>query len=91
MHENAFSPDRFLRQLFGYPPPQRNDCGYARRFDYEDTSRMHGWGPEEGEGPCDYPEFCPHLRENGQCPFFLLVGLRRDIVARKTDTDVRTP
>lgn len=31
---------------------------------------MHGWGPEEGEGPCDYPSArCPLLCE-GRCPFY---------------------
>lgn len=65
-----FSADRFLRHLFGYPQPTRNDCGSPVRFELEDTSRMHGWGPEEGEGPCDYPSArCPLLRE-GRCPFY---------------------
>ncbi len=48
------SPSEALRQLFGYPAPGRNDCGYPYRYDFEDAARMHGWGVE-GEGPCDYP------------------------------------
>ena len=61
------SPDQFLRLLFGLPPPQRNDCGYEHRFEHEDTSRMLGRGPAEGEGLCDYPSYCPLWRA-GRCP-----------------------
>jgi len=48
----------FLHELAGIPKPARNDCGYIGRYEYEDTSRMFGRGPEEGEGVCDYPECC---------------------------------
>jgi len=48
-----------LRNLFSVPTPTRNDCGYEGRYDLEDTTRMCGQGPAEGEGPCDYPECCP--------------------------------
>ena len=48
-----------LRELFGTSAPSRNDCGFEGRYDLEDTSRMGGWGPAEGEGLCDYPEYCP--------------------------------
>lgn len=75
--------DALLRALFGRPRPARNDCGFAGRFEYEDTSRMFGWGPEEGEGPCDYPEYCPYLREHRECRFFTLAGLHGDIVCRR--------
>jgi hypothetical protein len=65
------SPGEALRQLFGYPAPARNDCGYPFRFDFEDAARMHGWGVE-GEGPCDYPsQRCSFLAE-GRCPFYTL-------------------
>ncbi len=68
------SPSDALRQLFGYSRPARNDCGYPDRYDFEDTSRMHGWGPEEGEGPCDYPNSrCTWLVE-GRCPFYTVAG-----------------
>jgi len=60
-------PSEFLRHLAGIPAPQKNDCGYHLRYEHEDTSRMFGWGPEEGEGLCDYPEHCP-LR--GTCPLW---------------------
>lgn len=65
------SPDEFLRNLFGYSKPGRNDCGYSGRYDLEDTSRMHGWGPAEGEGACDYPASCP--QRNG-CNFYRKEG-----------------
>jgi hypothetical protein len=55
----------FLHELAGVPSPARNDCGYIGRYEYEDTSRMFGWGPEEGEGVCDYPDLCPMW---GRCP-----------------------
>jgi hypothetical protein len=58
--------DSLMRALAGIPAPARNDCGYPGRFEYEDTSRMFGWGVE-GEGMCDYPAGCPWYRE-GKCP-----------------------
>lgn len=67
------SADEFLRRLFGYSKPDRNDCGYPRRFDFEDTSRMFGWGPEEGEGPCDYPSLRCEWLADGRCPFYEVV------------------
>lgn len=70
------SADDFLRHLFGYSRPRRNDCGCPRRPDFEDTSRMHGWGPEEGEGPCDYPSFRCEWLADGRCPFFEVVDGR---------------
>ncbi|MBX6770899.1 MAG: hypothetical protein IRY83_04185 [Chloroflexi bacterium] len=60
-------PNEFLHRLAGIPLARRNDCGYEARYEYEDTSRMFGWGPEEGEGMCDYPDLCPLMRA-GQCP-----------------------
>lgn len=65
------TPSEALWNLLGRRVPARNDCGFPGRYDLEDTSRMFGWGPEEGEGPCDYPAFCPFLRERGACPFFV--------------------
>lgn len=58
--------DAFIRRLLGKPAPTRNDCGYPGRFEFEDTSRMFGWGVE-GEGMCDYPQSCPWYKE-GKCP-----------------------
>lgn len=62
----------------------RNDCGFRGRREYEDQARkLSGPGPAPGEGPCDYPERCPHLRQRGECAFFRMVGMHRDIVAEK--------
>jgi len=66
--KNEMNCGRFLRGLFGYSAPTRNDCGYPDRYNHEDTSRMHGWGIE-GEGACDYPDGCEFF-ENGKCPFY---------------------
>ena len=60
--------DGFLRSLFGYSVPIRNDCGYPDRYNHEDSSRMHGWGIE-GANACDYPDGCEWF-EGGQCPFY---------------------
>ncbi len=58
--EQSMTPcSDFLHGLAGIPKPARNDCGYPGRYEYEDTSRMFGWGPEEGGGLCDYPQHCP--------------------------------
>lgn len=72
-HNAAFTPYEFLCELFGYPVPTTNDCGYAGRYEHEDVSRLHGYGPRPGEGPCDYPGFCPVLLKQGSCPFYTLV------------------
>ena len=58
--------DSLLRIFESKELPARNDCGFPGRYDFEDTSRMHGWGVE-GEGKCDYPEYCP-LHQEGICP-----------------------
>ena len=59
MVESMNPCSEFLHELMGIPMPLRNDCGYPARYECEDGSRMHGWGPEEGEGMCDYPNLCP--------------------------------
>jgi len=64
---NKRDPDSFLRAMFGYDKPTRNDCGYPDRYNHEDTSRMHGWAIE-GEGACDYPMGCIWY-EDGVCQF----------------------
>lgn len=65
---------RALWHLFGRPAPARNDCGSPVRYEHEDWSRSLGWGPEPGEGACDYPSpLCPLLVE-GRCPFWQQKG-----------------
>lgn len=71
VYDAAKNPyDQFLRILEGKPKPTRNDCNYPERFEHEDNARMHGWGQQEGEGICDYPDGCSQYKD-GLCPLKL--------------------